>query len=115
LRSAAITTANKWFPDHPVINNEIEFFALQSLKQLSQEVLHPTYDYYHHSETSDVSKDEIEEERKWTQIDIERHLDLFLLWDNYSSIHILLLLLLLFYLDLTNINFQRLVSILFKR
>ncbi|RIA86530.1 Symplekin tight junction protein C terminal-domain-containing protein [Glomus cerebriforme] len=54
LRSSAITTANKWFPDHPVISSEVESFALQSLKQLSQEIPPPTYDYhYHHSEASD--------------------------------------------------------------
>jgi hypothetical protein len=63
-----------------VIGGEVESFALQSLKQLLQEVLPPTYDYhYHHSEISDLAKDEVkDEEKKWAQIDVERHLDLFL-------------------------------------
>ncbi|RGB39636.1 Symplekin tight junction protein C terminal-domain-containing protein [Rhizophagus diaphanus] len=79
-RSSAITTANKWFPVHPVIGGEVESFALQSLKQLTQEVPPPTYDYhYHHSEVSELAKEEVkDEEKKWTQIDVERHLDLFL-------------------------------------
>src|SRR5687767_13750657 len=118
LRSAAITAANKWFPDHPVISSEVESFALQSLKQLSQEVPPPTYDYhYHHSEVSDVTKDEVEEEeKKWAQIDIERHLDLFLslcakkrqLFEEYIYIFYLFLcfFLLKILADLTNlINF----------
>ena len=80
MRSSAITKANKWFPDHPVISGEVESFALESLKQLSQEVPPPTYDYhYHYSGTSDLINDGMrEEERKWTQVDVERHLDLFL-------------------------------------
>jgi hypothetical protein len=63
-----------------VIGSEVESFALQSLKQLSQEIPPPAFDYhYHHSEASNLTKDEIEEdEKKWMQIDIERHLDLFL-------------------------------------
>jgi len=63
-----------------MIGNEVESFALQSLKQLYQEVPPPTYDYhYHHSEISNVMKVETnDEENKWTQIDIERYLDLFL-------------------------------------
>ncbi|GES80155.1 hypothetical protein RCL_jg23105.t1 [Rhizophagus clarus] len=81
LRSSAITTANKWFPDHLVIGGEVESFALQSLKQLTQEIPPPTYDYHYHyhTEASEIAKDEIkDEERKWTQVDVERHLDLFL-------------------------------------
>ncbi|CAI2163071.1 11321_t:CDS:10 [Funneliformis geosporum] len=82
LRNSAITKANKWFPDHPVVGSEVESFALQSLKQLTLEVPPPTYDFhyhYHYSETTKIIKDEMkEEERKWTQVDVERHLDLFL-------------------------------------
>ncbi|CAG8749991.1 16364_t:CDS:2, partial [Funneliformis mosseae] len=53
-----------------------------SLKQLTQEVPPPTYDFhyhYHFSETTNITKDDMkEEERKWTQVDVERHLDFFL-------------------------------------
>ncbi|CAG8827107.1 10890_t:CDS:2, partial [Racocetra persica] len=80
-RGSAISTVNKWFPDHPTISSNVESFALQSLKQLCDETPPPLFDYHYHVDSMTDTKMVTEEENepsKWNNHDVERHLDLFL-------------------------------------
>ncbi|CAG8541921.1 297_t:CDS:10, partial [Gigaspora margarita] len=97
-RGSAISTANKWFPDHPTIGPNIESFALQSIKQLCDECPPPLFDYHYHVDSVNDPK-MIEDENelmKWNNNDVERHLDLFLsicskkseLFDQLLSIYV---------------------------
>ncbi|CAG8443895.1 1423_t:CDS:10, partial [Dentiscutata heterogama] len=97
-RSSAISTANKWFPDHPTIGPNIESFALQSIKQLCDESPPPLFDYHYHvGGVNDTNMIEDEDDQlKWNNHDVERHLDLFLslcskkseLFDQLLSIYV---------------------------
>ncbi|CAG8483351.1 11018_t:CDS:10 [Dentiscutata erythropus] len=101
-RSSAISTANKWFPDHPTIGPNIESFALQSIKQLRDESPPPLFDYHYHvggvndtAMNTAMIEDE-DDQLKWNNNDVERHLDLFLslcskkseLFDQLLSIYV---------------------------
>ncbi|CAG8605918.1 11050_t:CDS:10, partial [Acaulospora morrowiae] len=79
-RASAIIAANKWYPNHPELSQEIESFALESLKQLCDENLPPLFDYHYHvSGTVDtrIIVEDNSETRKWNQQDVDRYINLF--------------------------------------